>query len=59
MVQWYDHMRRRFNNIILLYLASFSSQPIWWHYMIITVPKILRRPKTAFMLIGGGDNTDP
>ncbi|CAF2866155.1 unnamed protein product [Rotaria sp. Silwood2] len=38
--------------------ASFSSQPIWWHYMIITVPKILGRSKTAFLRIGSGSNND-
>ncbi|CAF4591001.1 unnamed protein product [Rotaria sp. Silwood2] len=38
--------------------ASFSSQPIWWHYMIITVPRTFRRPHIAFIFIDGGDNTD-
>ena len=47
------------NNIVILFLASFSSQPIWWHHMIITIPKLLRRSKTAFMLIGDGYNSDP
>ncbi|CAF1221234.1 unnamed protein product [Rotaria magnacalcarata] len=39
--------------------ASFSSQPIWWHHMIITVPRVLRRSQIAFLFIDGGDNTDP
>ncbi|CAF0948355.1 unnamed protein product [Rotaria sordida] len=39
--------------------ASFSSQPIWWHYMIITVPRRLKRSHIAFMFIDTGDNTDP
>ncbi|CAF3173165.1 unnamed protein product [Rotaria socialis] len=38
---------------------SFSSQPIWWHYLTITVPRMIRRPKTSFLLISHGDNTDP
>ncbi|CAF4774177.1 unnamed protein product [Rotaria sp. Silwood1] len=37
---------------------SFSSHPIWWHYLTITVPRIVRRYKTAFLLITHGDNTD-
>ncbi|CAF4558442.1 unnamed protein product, partial [Rotaria sp. Silwood2] len=39
--------------------ASFSSRSIWWHYMVITVPRIHSRPKTAYMLIGGETNLDP
>jgi PhoPQ-activated pathogenicity-related protein len=39
--------------------ASFSSQSIWWHHMVIIVPKTLKRPENAFMLIGGGSNNDP
>ncbi|CAF2989661.1 unnamed protein product [Rotaria sp. Silwood2] len=38
---------------------SFSSHPIWWHYLTITVPRVVRRYKTAFLLIYHGDNTDP
>ncbi|CAF1342356.1 unnamed protein product [Adineta steineri] len=38
---------------------SLSSQPIWWHYMAITVPKNIRRYKTAFLLVNNGDNTNP
>jgi hypothetical protein len=40
-------------------LASYSSQPIWWHYMIITVPKVIKRPNVALLLISGGTNNDP
>ncbi|UJR14404.1 hypothetical protein I4U23_001401 [Adineta vaga] len=39
--------------------ASFSTQSIWWHYMIVTVPKVLRRSETAFLLISGGSNNNP
>jgi hypothetical protein len=45
--------------IILSFLASYSSQPIWWHYMVITVPKVLKRPNVAFLSIGGGSNKNP
>ncbi|CAF1026861.1 unnamed protein product [Adineta ricciae] len=38
--------------------SSFSTRPIWWHYVIIVVPKTFRRPKTAFLLIDGGSNSD-
>ncbi len=61
--KWFDgiseEIKTIFFNQITLFLASFSSQSIWWHYMIITVPKILKRPRNAFMLIAGGQNTDP
>jgi hypothetical protein len=51
--------RRFFNKIIFCFSASFSTQSIWWHYMIITVPKTLKRPKNAFLLIGAGNNNNP
>ena len=37
---------------------TFSSRSIWWHYLCINIPKNLTRPKTAFLLIDGGSNTD-
>ncbi|CAF0920128.1 unnamed protein product [Rotaria sordida] len=37
---------------------SFSSHPIWWHYLTITVPRSIRRYRTTFLLINQGDNTD-
>ncbi|CAF3924773.1 unnamed protein product, partial [Adineta steineri] len=37
---------------------SFSTQPIWWHYVTITVPKVIRRSKTAFLMIDGGSNNN-
>ena len=39
-------------------IGSFSTRPIWWHYVTIVVPKTFRRPKTAFLLIDGGSNSD-
>ncbi|CAF1644495.1 unnamed protein product [Adineta ricciae] len=37
---------------------KFSSRPIWWHYLCISVPHKLTRPNTAFMLIDGGSNNN-
>ncbi|CAF3879539.1 unnamed protein product [Adineta steineri] len=48
-----------FNGILNKNSTSFSSRSIWWHYMIITVPKILKRSQTAFLLISGGSNNNP
>ncbi|CAF4444612.1 unnamed protein product, partial [Adineta steineri] len=48
-----------FNSILNKNSNSFSSRSIWWHYMIITVPKILKRSQTAFLLISGGSNNNP
>lgn len=35
---------------------TFSNRPIWWHYLCITIPHVLKRPNAAFMLIDGGSN---
>lgn len=43
--------------LFILFLDSLSSQPIWWHYIAITVPRTIRRRDTAFLFISGGDNT--
>ncbi|CAF1411980.1 unnamed protein product [Rotaria sordida] len=37
--------------------ASFSSRPIWWHHLIITVPRVIRR-RMAYLMIDGGSNDD-
>jgi len=42
-----------------VYLASFSSRSIWWHYVIITVPQVLKHPDVGYLLISGGSNNDP
>ena len=39
-------------------LETFSTRPIWWHYLCITVPYVIKRPNAAFMLIDGGTNRD-
>jgi len=62
--QWFNgiiifNQNKTFQRKRFLFLASFSSRPIWWHYMFITVPKIIKRPNNGFLLIGGAHNTDP
>jgi hypothetical protein len=62
--QWMDGKVKHVKIILLfmkmnLFLASFSTRPIWWHYMIITVPKVLKHPNIAFLNIGGGNNNNP
>lgn len=61
--QWFDgtiiETRKIFFIKMTLFLASFSSRSIWWHYMVITVPRIHSRPKIGYMLIGGETNLDP
>lgn len=37
---------------------SFSSRPVWWHYMVITVPKVLQRPSFALLNLVEGRNSD-
>ena len=39
-------------------VETVTTNPIWWHYLCITVPHKLTRPDTAFMLIDGGSNND-
>jgi PhoPQ-activated pathogenicity-related protein len=37
---------------------TVSSQPIWWHYLCVTVPDVITKPDAAFLLIDGGLNND-
>jgi hypothetical protein len=37
---------------------TFSSRSIWWHYMTIVVPQVIRRSQVALLLIEAGANTD-
>ncbi|CAF0982013.1 unnamed protein product [Adineta steineri] len=37
---------------------TYSSRPIWWHYLCITVPNKITRPNSAYMLIDQGSNND-
>ena len=59
--QWFDGTGIFLSDALLTIHRSdsFSTQPIWWHYVTITVPRNMRRRRTAFLLIGDGDNTDP
>jgi hypothetical protein len=54
MVELYFQKR----HIIYIFLDTFSSRSIWWHYVTITVPRVIRRSKTAFLLIDDGSNGD-
>ena len=49
---------RQCTTIELSILETFSTRPIWWHYLCITVPYVIKRPNAAFMLIDGGTNRD-
>jgi PhoPQ-activated pathogenicity-related protein len=33
---------------------TFVKNPIWWHYVVISVPNKVLRPDAAFMFIAGG-----
>ena len=59
--QWFDGTGILLRDTLLTIPRSdsFSTQPIWWHYVTITVPRNMRRRRTAFLLISDGDNTDP
>ena len=35
---------------------SVSNKPIWWHYLSIAIPKVLRRANMGFLIIAGGAN---
>ena len=37
----------------MCYLASYSSQPVWWHIMGIAIPDVIRYPDAGIMLIDG------
>jgi hypothetical protein len=43
----------------LLFIDSFSSSSIWWHQLIIIVPRIIRRNTDVFLYTDGGSNDDP
>lgn len=51
-----------------IYILNMTSQkwldetvvknPIWWHYLCITIPDKIIRPDAAFLVISNGDNRD-
>jgi hypothetical protein len=57
---WYNHNNKIIfiNTIILFFSASYSTHSIWWHYRIITVPKVLKHPNIAFLMIEDGHYFD-
>ena len=38
---------------------AVSSQPVWWHYLSLTVPDKLKYPNDGFLFIDGGGNHSP
>ena len=57
MVRWFVFILI-FYLILNIKIESYSSRSIWWHYLCITVPNVIKRPNTAFMLIDQGSNDD-
>jgi PhoPQ-activated pathogenicity-related protein len=41
------------------YDESLSSRPVWWHYVAVHVPDVLRYPDSGFLFVGGGSNNNP
>lgn len=51
-----------------IYILNMTSQkwldetvvknPIWWHFLCITIPDKIVRSDAAFMVISNGDNTN-
>jgi hypothetical protein len=37
--------------------AAVSDRPVWWHYLSITVPDVIKYPN-AVLFIDGGSNND-
>jgi len=42
----------------LLFTDSFSSNSNWWHQLIITYPRVIRRTKVAFLFVDHGSSND-
>jgi len=40
------------------YDETFSSRPIWWHYLTIHVPHTMRFPDSGFLYVGSGNNNN-
>lgn len=47
-----------YHSVYFLLKETFSSRSIWWHYMCITIPNKITRPKSGVLFIDGGSNTD-
>ncbi|XP_061192028.1 autocrine proliferation repressor protein A-like [Saccostrea echinata] len=37
---------------------AVTDQPVWWHYLTVTIPDKINYTQAAFMLIDGGSNTE-
>jgi len=40
----------------LFFVETFSTRPIWWHYLSIVVPNKITRPNSGLLFIDGGTN---
>ena len=38
------------------YDESVSDKPVWWHFLCIAIPKVLKRADMGFLLLTGGSN---
>ena len=34
-----------------------SSQPVWWHYMYVVVPDVIKHPEASFLYVSLGSNS--
>ncbi|XP_071814824.1 autocrine proliferation repressor protein A-like [Apostichopus japonicus] len=37
---------------------NVTSQHIWWHYLIVTIPDVIEMPDVGFLYVTGGSNTN-
>jgi len=41
------------------YDETFTNRPIWWHYVAVHVPDVVRYPDSGFLFVGGNNNNNP
>ena len=47
----------RYSNMWLYVTEATTNHPIWWHYLMITVPDVIKYEE-AILIIEGGSNHD-
>ena len=47
-----------YNDCLCLYVDSWVSRPVWWHWVIIHIPDQLNYTEQAVMYVGSGSNED-
>ena len=48
--------RGRFQCILVCVRAdSLTTEPVWWHYLTVFIPKQPRFTEAAFLKLSGGD----